>query len=71
MGEDYYALLSIEVNATAAQIKKAYRDKAKFWHPDKNTGKSVKSFISNNYFKSAKRSPDLYQNQKGLRLPGE
>jgi len=37
MGEDYYALLSIEVNATAAQIKKAYRDKAKFWHPDKNT----------------------------------
>ena len=71
MGEDYYALLSIEVNATAAQIKKAYRDKAKFWHPDKNTGKSFMSFIFNYNFESAKRSPDLYQNQKGLRLPGE
>lgn len=39
MGEDYYTLLGIEANATAAQIKKAYREKAKFWHPDKNTGK--------------------------------
>ena len=41
MGEDYYTLLGIEANATAAQIKKAYREKAKFWHPDKNTGKSI------------------------------
>ena len=38
MGEDHYALLGIAVDATPAQIKKAYREKAKVWHPDKCKG---------------------------------
>ena len=35
---DYYALLGIEPDATAAQIKKAYRKLARLHHPDTNPG---------------------------------
>jgi DnaJ domain len=35
---DYYALLGVEPDATAAQIKKAYRKLARFHHPDTNHG---------------------------------
>ena len=38
MGEDHYALLGVKADATQAQIKKAYREKAKVWHPDKCKG---------------------------------
>ena len=33
---DYYAILGLQVGSTEAQIKKAYRQKAKECHPDKN-----------------------------------
>lgn len=34
---DHYTALGLTSVATLADIKKAFRQKASFWHPDKNT----------------------------------
>lgn len=42
MSKDYYKILGIEKNATAEEIKKAFRKLAHKYHPDKGTGDDAK-----------------------------
>ena len=39
--EDLYKILEVEKTATADQIKKAYRELAMKYHPDRNPGDTV------------------------------
>lgn len=36
MGQDYYKILGVDKNANEKEIKSAYRQLSKKWHPDKN-----------------------------------
>jgi len=42
MGKDYYKTLGVEKNASADEIKKAFRKKAHVYHPDKSSGDEAK-----------------------------
>lgn len=58
MKEDFYDILGISKNATAAEIKKAYRKKAIEFHPDKNPGDTV----AEENFKKAAEAYEILSN---------
>ena len=55
---DYYEVLGVEKNATADDIKKAYRKKAIQYHPDRNPGDKE----AEEKFKEAAEAYDVLSN---------
>ena len=55
---DYYEVLGVDRNATAEEIKKAYRKKAIQYHPDKNPGDKE----AEEKFKEAAEAYDVLSN---------
>jgi DnaJ-related protein SCJ1 len=41
-GRDFYSILGVARDASDRQIKKAYRQLSKQWHPDKNSAPEAK-----------------------------
>ena len=41
---DVYKILGINDQATQSEIRKAYLNKAKLYHPDKNNGENLEAF---------------------------
>ena len=60
MKEDYYEILGVSKNASAAEIKKAYRKKAIEFHPDKNPNDKV----AEAKFKKAAEAYEILGNQE-------
>ena len=63
---DYYEVLGVAKNATEAEIKKAYRQMALKFHPDKNPGDKA----SEDKFKEAAEAYEVLSNpEKKTRSP--
>jgi molecular chaperone DnaJ len=60
MKEDYYEILGVSKNASASEIKKAYRKKAIEFHPDKNPNDK----IAEAQFKKAAEAYEILGNQE-------
>lgn len=59
VARDPYEILGIRRNASPAEIKKAYKELAKLWHPDKNKGTDAeRNFIEINRAYGILNDPD-------------
>ena len=43
--KDYYKILGVSQSSDDDEIKRAYRQQSKLWHPDKNPGKDVNEIM--------------------------
>jgi len=59
---DYYEVLGVNKNASAAELKKAYRRLAMKYHPDRNTGD--KSAEAEDKFKEAKEAFEVLNDEQ-------
>lgn len=64
MKKDYYDILGISRNASASEIKKAYRKLAKKYHPDSNEGNSMAA----ERFKEVNEAYDILSDEKKRKL---
>jgi molecular chaperone DnaJ len=64
MAEDYYTILGIAQNASAEEIKKAYRKKAMEFHPDRNKG----SKEAEEKFKKVSRAYEVLSDEQKRKL---
>ena len=58
MEDDYYKILEIEKTASRDEIKKAYRQKALVFHPDKGGDEEI--------FKKITKAYEMLQNPKQI-----
>ncbi|MDP6561712.1 MAG: molecular chaperone DnaJ [Candidatus Peribacteraceae bacterium] len=60
MSKDYYSTLGVGKSATSADIKKAYRNLSKEWHPDKHKGDKA----AESKFKEINEAYEILGNEK-------
>lgn len=60
MSKDFYGTLGVEKSASQADIKKAYRDLSKKWHPDKHKGDKT----AESKFKEINEAYEVLGNEK-------
>jgi molecular chaperone DnaJ len=66
MPADYYEILGASPDATAEDIKRAYKNRAKEWHPDKNDGseEKFKSLVQANKILSNPETRESYDRKR-------
>jgi len=67
MAKDYYEILGIPKNATAKQIRDAYRKLSRKWHPDVNPGNKE----AEEKFKEISNAYDVLGNEEKRKLYDE